>query len=132
MTVSINYHTPIGNNWEHVPPAMRMTATRCGATGETVYLTFAFGGGKETNEIAVFGTPSDMYRFTRAAAAFNAAIAEHDMLAVPVGAKGTGIGRKEHAATDRLGHKLDAAIDPMFRALCESDGDAQAYVRAAE
>lgn len=120
MSFNINYHTPVGADYEHMRPVMSMEASRCGAAGETVYLAFAFGGGKETNEIAVFGTPSDMDRFTRAAAAFNAAMNEHDMLAVPVGAKGTGIGRKE------------AATDPMFRALCESDGDAQAYVRAAE
>ena len=76
MTVSINYHTPVCNNWDHAPAVMSMKASRCGAAGETVYLTFAFGGGKETNEIAVFGTPSDMDRFTRAAAAFNAAMNE--------------------------------------------------------
>ena len=104
MTVSINYHTPVGNNWDHIPAVMSMKASRCGAAGETVYLTFAFGGGKETNDITVFGTPSDMDRFTRAATAFNAAMADEPK----------------------------PAIDPMFRALCESDGDARAYVRAAE
>ena len=54
--------------------------------------------------ITVFGNESDKERFTRAAAAFNAAMVDEPK----------------------------PAIDPMFRALCESDGDHAAYVRAAE